>query len=161
MKKVQILPLKKISWKNEKDIKKRRISGWFQFRWKSFKNIYQQKAICKNMTAVCTFSTFSHVRQTCFAYNFFYAFFKNFFNGFEIGMKFCFFDTFFDFLQKKNYFSSYLYFFQTLKPHAQKTAQKIIKSISKCVLDLNFAPIKGSCVLNFLKKKSNSLYPNR
>jgi hypothetical protein len=25
----------------------------------------------KNMTEICTFSTFTHVRQTCFAYNFF------------------------------------------------------------------------------------------
>jgi hypothetical protein len=44
----------------------------------------------------------------------------------------------------------YLYFFQTLKPNAQKTAQKIKNVLSKCVLDLNFAPITG--VLNFKKK---------
>jgi hypothetical protein len=30
----------------------------------------------------------THVRQTCFAYNFFGAFFNNFFNGFEISVKF-------------------------------------------------------------------------
>ncbi len=51
----------------------------------------------KNVTEICTFSPFTHVRvrQTCFAYNFFSAFLKNFFNGFEISMKFCVFDTFF------------------------------------------------------------------
>ncbi len=41
------------------------------------------------MTEICTFSTFTHVRQTCFAHNFFGAFLKNFFKGFEISMKFC------------------------------------------------------------------------
>ncbi len=33
------------------------------------------------------FSTFTHVRQTCFGYNFYWCIFKNFFNGFEICMK--------------------------------------------------------------------------
>ncbi len=27
--------------------------------------------ISKNVTEICTFSTFTHIRQTCFAYNFF------------------------------------------------------------------------------------------
>jgi hypothetical protein len=44
---------------------------------------------------ICTFSTYTHDRPTCFAYNFFGAFFKN---GFGISMKFYyeFFDIFFD-----------------------------------------------------------------
>jgi hypothetical protein len=38
---------------------------------------------------ICTFSTFTHVDDTCFAYNFFVCIFDNFFNGFEISVKFC------------------------------------------------------------------------
>ncbi len=34
-----------------------------------------KKIISKNVTEICTFFTFTHVRQTCFAYNFFGAFF--------------------------------------------------------------------------------------
>jgi hypothetical protein len=65
---------------------KRRISRWFQIRWKSFKNWTKKKFLAK----ICTFSSFTHVRQTCFAYNFFLVhFLKNFLNGFEISMKFC------------------------------------------------------------------------
>ncbi len=47
---------------------------------KFLKNV-QKKVISKNVTEICTFSTFTHVRQTCFTYNFFIAFFQNFFNG--------------------------------------------------------------------------------
>jgi hypothetical protein len=36
---------------------------------------YNKKNISKNVTEICTFSTFTHDRQTCFAYNFFGAFY--------------------------------------------------------------------------------------
>jgi hypothetical protein len=55
---------------------------------KSFEKMHTKKLLA-NMTEICTFFTFTHVRQTCFAYNFLCAFFKNFFNRFEISMKFC------------------------------------------------------------------------
>jgi hypothetical protein len=35
---------------------------------------YQKKVVSKNMLEIYTFSTFTYVRQTCFAYNFFGAF---------------------------------------------------------------------------------------
>ncbi len=47
---------------------------------------------------------------------------------------------------------SFQYFFQTLKPNAQETAQKIKNLYCKCVLDFNFAPIKGSVFFIFFKK---------
>jgi hypothetical protein len=37
-----------------------------------------KKVISKNVTEKCTFSLLTHVRQTCFAYNFFCAFFTTF-----------------------------------------------------------------------------------
>jgi hypothetical protein len=42
-----------------------------------------KKVISKNVMEICTFFTFTLVRQTCFADNFFVAFFNNFFNGFK------------------------------------------------------------------------------
>ncbi len=56
-----------------------------------------KKVISKNVTEICTFFTFTRVRQTCFAITFFGAFFNNFFNRFNISVKFCVFDTFFYF----------------------------------------------------------------
>jgi hypothetical protein len=43
--------------------------------------MHKKKVISKNVTEKCTSFTFTHVHQTCFAYNFFGAFFNNFFNG--------------------------------------------------------------------------------
>ncbi len=34
-----------------------------------------KKVISKNLTEICTFFAFTHVRQTCFAYNFFWCIF--------------------------------------------------------------------------------------
>jgi hypothetical protein len=42
-------------------------------------------------------------------------------------------------------------FFATPKPNAQETAQKIKDVSNKCVPDINFASIRGSALLNFLK----------
>ncbi len=53
-----------------------------------------KKVISKIVMEICTFSTFSHVRQICCAYDFFLVHLLKTFNGFEISMKFCVFDTF-------------------------------------------------------------------
>jgi hypothetical protein len=37
---------------------------------KKFLKNAPKKVISKNVTEICTFFTFTHVRQTCFAYNF-------------------------------------------------------------------------------------------
>jgi hypothetical protein len=83
----------------------------------------------KNVTEKCTFFTFTHVRQTCFAYNFLCVhFFKTFSTDSKSAWNSAFFDTFFDFFPKK-FFIVILVLFSTLKPNAQKTAQKIKKRI--------------------------------
>jgi hypothetical protein len=69
-----------------------------------------------------------------------------------------FFDTFL-FFAKKNFLGLISTFFQTLKPKAQKRLKQSKNVFCKCVLDFNFASIKGSVFLIF-KKKSNSLYPS-
>jgi len=57
----------------------------------------------KNVPEIFTFFTFTHVHETCFAYNFFMHFlttFQRIQNQHEILR---FFDIFFDFCQKKNF----------------------------------------------------------
>ena len=89
-KKVLIWPKKKFFLTKSKKVSKNaEFHADFESVKKGFKKLYQKKVISKNVTEKCTFFTFTHVRQTCFAYNFFCAFFHNFFNGFEISVKFC------------------------------------------------------------------------
>jgi hypothetical protein len=40
-----------------------------------FEKTHKKKVICKNVMEICTFFTFTHVRQSCFAYNFFWCIF--------------------------------------------------------------------------------------
>jgi hypothetical protein len=71
------MTLKKNLKKIEKVIKKRRISGWFQIRWKIFYKMHQKKFLAKRDENM-HFFTFTHVSQTCFAYNFLWIFIKTF-----------------------------------------------------------------------------------
>jgi hypothetical protein len=43
--------------------------------------MHKIKFISKHVTEINTIFTYTHVRQTCFAYNFFCAFCKKIFNG--------------------------------------------------------------------------------
>jgi len=61
---------------------KRRILCWFRIGWKNCKKFQKKKVFNKNVTEICTFFTFTHVRQFCFVVNLFC------FNGFENTMKF-------------------------------------------------------------------------
>jgi hypothetical protein len=45
---------------------------------KFLKNV-PKKVLSKNVTEICTFSTFTHVRQICFAYNLFLVHFVKLF----------------------------------------------------------------------------------
>ncbi len=121
--------------------------------------MYQKKVISKNVTEKCTFFTFSHVRQTCFAYNFFVVhFFTTFSTDSKSAWNFAFFDNFFDFFQKK-ILKVILVLFSNLEAKRARNGLKKSKNVfSKCVLDFNLHPSKGLYSL-FSKKKSNSLYP--
>jgi hypothetical protein len=53
----------------------------FHADFKSVEKVFKKftkKVLSKTLTEICTFSTFTHVGQTCFAYNFFVHFFKTF-----------------------------------------------------------------------------------
>ncbi len=86
-------------------------------------------------------------------YLFFGAFFYNFFNGFEISVKFWFFFTPFLIFCKKKIFCVIFVLFSNFEAKRAKNGSKNQKSLfGKCVLDFNFAPIKGSVF--FISKKS-------
>jgi hypothetical protein len=59
-------------FKSKKGGNKRRISRWFRIRWNRFEKMHPKKVISKNVTEICIFFTLTHVRQTCFACNFFW-----------------------------------------------------------------------------------------
>ncbi len=65
-----------------------------------------KKVISKNVSEICTFFTFTHVRQTCFAYNFFLVHFLTTFSTDS------FFDTFFDFFRKQIFLGHISTFFK-------------------------------------------------
>ncbi len=118
----------------KKGIKKRRISRWFQIRWKSFKKVYKKKVISKNVTENCTFCTFTHVRQTCFAYSFSLVhFLKTFSTDWKSAWNSVFFDTFM--IKKNFFFRSYYYFFklwsQMLKKRGAKNQKTYEVNVSK------------------------------
>ena len=51
----------------------------FESVGKVLKKMYQKKVISKDVTEKCTFFTFTHVRQTRFAYNFLWCIFLQLF----------------------------------------------------------------------------------
>ncbi len=93
------------------------------------KKVIKKKLLAKTWRKYTLFSLLLMFVKLVLLITFFGEFFNNFFNGFEISVKFCDFWHLFCYFQKKNFFRSYLYFFQTLKPNAQKTAKKIKKRI--------------------------------
>ncbi len=116
--------------------------------------MHRKKVISKNVTGICTFFTFTHVRQTCFAYNFFLVhFLTTFSTDWKSAWNSAFFDTFFDFFQKKNFFSHICPFFKLWSQTRKKQLKKSKNVFNKGVLDFNFAPIhQRVCILHFLKK---------
>ncbi len=143
-------PKKFVITKFNMGIKKRRISRWFRIRWKSFEKIYQKKVISKMWQKYALFSLFTHVRQTCFAFNFFLV---NFLSTFSTNSKSAWNSAFFDiFFGLKKKISRVIFaLFENFEAKRAKNGSKNQKNLfSKCVLDFNFAPIKGSVFFIFV-----------
>ncbi len=85
LKKVLIWPEKKLVWKIQKRCQKTQNFTLISNPLKKLKKCTQKKVISKNVT-------FTHVRQTCFAYNFCLV---HFFKTFSTDSKFCVFWHFF------------------------------------------------------------------
>jgi hypothetical protein len=78
-----------------------------------------QKSYYQNLSEICTFSTFTHVHQTCFAFNFF-VHFKKTFKGFDISMS-AFYDNRFD---KKKLFKVILVLLSNFEAKSAKNGAK-------------------------------------
>jgi hypothetical protein len=96
-KKVQIRAKKNFCFKNSIWVSKNaEFHADFEYVEKGLKKC-TKKVISKNVTEICTFFTFPHVRQTCFAYNFFWMhFLTTFSTDSKSACNFAFFDNFFD-----------------------------------------------------------------
>ncbi len=94
------------------------------------------------------YALFRHVRQTCFAYNFFLCIFKKLLqqicNQHEI-LRFL--TPSFDLKKFLGPISTFLNFETKLR---KKRRQKIKNVLSKCVLDFKFCTHQRVCVLNYL-----------
>jgi hypothetical protein len=73
----------------------------------------------KNVTEICTFFTFTHVRQTCFAYNFFLV---HFFTTFPTDSKSALSSAFFDIFEKN--FGVILALFENFEAKRAKNGSK-------------------------------------
>ncbi len=71
------------------------------------------------------------------------AFFNNFLNGSKISMKFCVFWCLFWLFQNKIFYCHISTFWKLWSQTRKKRLKKSKIVFSKCVLDFNFAPIKG------------------
>ncbi len=88
-----------------------------------------------------------YVRQSCFANNFFCVHFLQLFQQIRNKWNSTFFDIFFE-LKKKIWVI--LALFENFEARRAKNGSKNQKNLfSKCVLDFNFAPIKGSVFFIF------------
>jgi len=125
----------------------------FHADFESVEKMYQKKVISKNVTEKCTFFTFTYVRQTCFAYNFFWCIFSQLFQRIRNQREILRFLTPFSIFSKKNFFSPISVLFSNFEAKRAKKRLKKLKNVfCKCVLDFNFAPIKGSVFFIFKKK---------
>ena len=134
---------------NQQRCQKRGISRWFRIRWKSFEKMHQKKVISKNVTEICTFFTFTYVRQTCFACNFFWCIFLQLFQRIRNQRETL---RFWPFLIKKIIKKILGHISTSFKLWSQTRKKRLKKSknvFSKCDVDFNFAPIKGSVFFNF------------
>ncbi len=135
-------------WKNRKRCQKTQNFTLTSNPLKKFWKNVPKKVISKNVTEKCTFFTFTHVRQTCFAYNFVH-FFTTFSTYSKSAWNSAIFDTFYDCLQKIFFKGHISTFYKLWSQTRKKRLKKSNNVFSKCVLDFNFAPIKGSVFFIF------------
>jgi hypothetical protein len=111
-----------------------------------------KKVISKNVRGICIIFTFTHVRQTCFAYNLFLVhFLKTFSKNSKSAQNYGFLISFLIFSKKIGHISTFL----KLRSQTRKKRLKKSKNIfCKCVLVSIFHPSKGLCS-PFSKKQSN------
>ncbi len=151
LQKVLIWPQKNFLGKKSKKISKtQNFTLILKIRWKSFEKMNQKKVIIKNVTEICTFFTFTHVRQTCFACNFFLVhFLTTFSTDSKSAWNSAFLIFFFYFFPQKFFWGHISTFCKLWSQMRRKRLKKSKNVFCKCALHLNFATIKGSVFFIF------------
>ncbi len=103
-----------------------------------------KKVISKNVTKICTFFTFTYVRQTCFARNFFLVHFLQLIQRIRNQREIlCFLTSFLIFL---GHIGTFCKLWSKMRKKRLKKSKNVF---CKCFLDFNFAPITGSVFFIF------------
>ncbi len=104
---------------------------------------------------ICTFFTFAHVRQTCFASKFLCVhLLTTFSTDSKSTWNSAFFDTIFSTKFFKGHISTFSNFEAKRAKNGSKNQETYLVNVSQ------FCTHQRVCILQFSKKKSNSLYPN-
>ena len=124
---------------------------------KVWKKMHNKKVISKNVTQKGPFSLFTHVRQTCFAYNFFCVqFFTTFSTDSKSAWNSAFFDTFFYFVKKKIFLGHISTFFELWLQMRRKRFKKTENLFLWMCLRILLGNHQRVCISKLLK----SLYPS-
>ncbi len=146
MKEVLLCPYNLFLKKSGKVSKNAEFHTDFKTVEKVFKKFTKKSYL--QMTKICTFSTFTLVHRTCFAYNFFWCIFVKLYQ--RIWNQHETLHFLIPFLIFLNFFLGHTSTFFKLEAKCTKYDAKNQKNLlSKCVLHLNFAPIKGPVFLIF------------
>jgi hypothetical protein len=116
---------------------------------KVLKKCTKKKLLAKKWRKNALFSLLLMFVKLVLLITFVCAFFNNFFNGFEISVKFCVFWHLFGFFQQNIFLGHICTFFKLWSQTRKKRLKKSKNVFCKCVLDFNFAPIKGSVFFIF------------
>ncbi len=115
--------------------------------------MYQKKVISKNVTEKCTFSTFTHVRQTCFADNFFLVHFVTTFQRIRNQREILRFLTPFSIFFKTKFFQVILVLFSNFEAKRARNGSKNQKTYLVNVSQISILhPSKG--LYSLFSKKS-------
>ncbi len=135
--------------KSKKVSKNANFHADFESVEKVLKKCTKKKLLAKTWRKNALFSLLLMFVKLVLLIIFFYVFFHYFFNGFEISVKFCFFRHLFGFFSKKFFLGHISTFFKLWSQTRKKRLKKSKNVFSKCVLDFNFAPNRGSVFFIF------------
>ncbi len=130
--------------KNQKRCQKRRISRWFRIRWKSFKKMHTKKVISKTSLTNMSNSEKSAYFRHVFDNNFFWCIFSNLFQRIRNQREILrFLIPILNFCEKKIFLLLLALFLDFDCKCAENGSKKRKIVFYECVLEFNYATIKG------------------
>jgi hypothetical protein len=129
-------------------IKKRRISRWFRIRWKRFKKMHTKKLLANIWRKNALFWLLLIIVKLVLLITFFCTFFTTFSTDSKSAWNSAFFDIFYDLEKNWGHISTFWKLWSQIRKKRLKKSKNIV---CKCVLDFNFAAIKGPVFFIFFK----------